>query len=1242
MAEDARSTAPGTVRHGSLDGGLPDVPRFAIARLDTDIIFVNGEGAGQGEEQMRSRVLKRLAIIFIAFFLIVGGCIAYLLTANLVWLRRPLVQKASQAIGRQLRIEGSFSLHIGTITRLTAGRIVIANAPWASAPAIARVRRAEVLLDTASLFHGPVHLVRIDLDGVEIDLEKNTRGQGNWVMGPTKPNEGAGHAPPLPHIDHLRITGLHLSYRGPAHTGPLTVELTKAIIGQDTVGRLLVSLAGTVDGHPIEVSGGGGPLANLVAGGALRGDFHARLGRITARLNGRTASLSSLAGASLDLSVRGPDIADLARLVSDPELGSGPFHLRVSARPAAGGSHIAVVASAHCAILDLAAHGTVDPGHPPSCDLTVALSGRTARALSTVAGLPTLPNAPFSCSGRIRARGFPLTLTHVGVRLGSAVLHADGTLGRPPVMSGTRLSLDLATPNGRLVSALTGITLPPGRLKLRGTVSVVPGGFEIHGLRARLGANTLAANGVVAPSATFAGSTFTFRASGPNLATLDGLARARLPQRPFALDARLTMQPDGFRVDEVRGRLGSDSIAAHGRIVTSGHFDGTSVNLSISGPDPAALAALAGFSGLPRGAFRADARISIQPGMIEIGAIRAALGSNTFAGTVTLANPPGAGPVQVALDGNGPNAAELAQLASVTSLPRLPYHASVRLALSPHAVRFDDAQLTLGREHVTIQGRLVTSAGLGGTSLDITASGDDVSRIGRIIGFPALPKVPFSLHGGLDVIPGAYRMRRLSGTIAGNRVFVDGTIGMEPAGRLDLDFDAAGQRLASLTGVLAGFGVPGIPAELPSGAYTCSGHITHGPGGAVFRTVTFSAGGLSGSLDGTLGPAPSFPGTDLHVRIRAPGTVQLPTPGNRTVRLSKFDAAAHVWLGHRLPAGAQPRLQITGRLAGRRLEVASQPGTAPASPTPKSKLVFPTEPLDLGFLRLFDGTIRCRISELILPATRVKNLAAQIRLTGATLRIDPLTAVVAHGGVLHGVLSISPAGRGYRTHLSAALTGARLDLSRSTSTPRSWSVLDARIMLTGIGRSIHGILASSNGRLSAMLHGGRIAATALETVGGSALMQVLNVINPFAKSQPSTSLECAAVGGRIANGFVTFEPLGLKTSNVTTTGRGSLDLATEKLDVVITAKPRRGLGISASSLTNSLLKVSGTLRNPVPRIRPLAGAANTGVAVATAGLSLLARGLWNRLSSSADTCTSLRRKVDALWKERTKPAPTGQ
>ena len=134
------------------------------------------------------------------------------------------------------------------------------------------------------------------------------------------------------------------------------------------------------------------------------------------------------------------------------------------------------------------------------------------------------------------------------------------------------------------------------------------------------------------------------------------------------------------------------------------------------------------------------------------------------------------------------------------------------------------------------------------------------------------------------------------------------------------------------------------------------------------------------------------------------------------------------------------------------------------------------------------------------------------------------------------------------------------------------------------------------------------------------LLQVLRTLNPLSRSRDYQVLECGIYDVSIVDGRATIDKFIIQTDTMTTVASGTVNLRNERLDIAFRAKPREGIGISLGTVANQLLELRGTLKSP--RIAVDAGrtATTTGAAVATGGLSLLARGLWDRLSAETDTC----------------------
>ena len=118
----------------------------------------------------------------------------------------------------------------------------------------------------------------------------------------------------------------------------------------------------------------------------------------------------------------------------------------------------------------------------------------------------------------------------------------------------------------------------------------------------------------------------------------------------------------------------------------------------------------------------------------------------------------------------------------------------------------------------------------------------------------------------------------------------------------------------------------------------------------------------------------------------------------------------------------------------------------------------------------------------------------------------------------------------------------------------------------------------------------------------------------------SKQLNCMVVRFEVEDGIMKTNNAILDSTDIIVRARGEINLRNEQLELAFRAKPREGIGISLGTVVNELLEVRGTLKSP--RIGVDAGrtATATGAAVATGGLSLLARGLWDRISAEGDIC----------------------
>jgi hypothetical protein len=103
-------------------------------------------------------------------------------------------------------------------------------------------------------------------------------------------------------------------------------------------------------------------------------------------------------------------------------------------------------------------------------------------------------------------------------------------------------------------------------------------------------------------------------------------------------------------------------------------------------------------------------------------------------------------------------------------------------------------------------------------------------------------------------------------------------------------------------------------------------------------------------------------------------------------------------------------------------------------------------------------------------------------------------------------------------------------------------------------------------------------------------------------------------------GELRLEPVVMATDKMVILGHGDIDFSTEKLSLDWVTKPRKGLGISPSALTNALIRLGGTLSHPKIQSKGLEGAAK-------GSLSVLTLGIADRISAEKNVCKKALKKI---------------
>lgn len=139
----------------------------------------------------RRKILLAIILVLLALPVVFAAVVA-----NLDWNRfKPTInEKVTAAIGRPFAIRGDLSVSWDRQPRetgwrawlpwprITASDIMIANAPWGQAPALATLERATFTLAPLPLLARHVVIRQVQLSHPAADLERQADGTANWVF----------------------------------------------------------------------------------------------------------------------------------------------------------------------------------------------------------------------------------------------------------------------------------------------------------------------------------------------------------------------------------------------------------------------------------------------------------------------------------------------------------------------------------------------------------------------------------------------------------------------------------------------------------------------------------------------------------------------------------------------------------------------------------------------------------------------------------------------------------------------------------------------------------------------------------------------------------------------------------------------------------------------------------------------------------------------------------------------------
>ncbi len=223
-------------------------------------------------------------------------------------------------------------------------------------------------------------------------------------------------------------------------------------------------------------------------------------------------------------------------------------------------------------------------------------------------------------------------------------------------------------------------------------------------------------------------------------------------------------------------------------------------------------------------------------------------------------------------------------------------------------------------------------------------------------------------------------------------------------------------------------------------------------------------------------------------------------------------------------------------------------------------------------------------------------------------------------------LTINPTGAD-DADVKIDISAKKMLLNLINQTPDKLSALplyDLEFHAAGSGGDLRELAASLNGLLTMESGGGSLGKVNLGMFDIFLIDEIFGLIMPKSTKDEVLEVNCYASAFKITDGLVKTDPaIAYSTNKLILIARGTLDLKTEKLNFNFNATPTKALKISAGELFNPYIRIGGTLADPNVGLDPSKALLYGGAALGTAGISILAKGLLDRMSTATPLCEEM-------------------
>ncbi|TDJ44549.1 MAG: AsmA family protein [Gammaproteobacteria bacterium] len=1128
----------------------------------------------------KTRWWRIATITIISLLVIVVGLLTWLIN-DTDRTKKAVERLVSTLTDRPFHIYGEFDFTLGSEITVSASRIEWDNAAWSSQPTMLTVGKVQASINFQSILNPPFLITNVEASNVRLDFEWSPDNVSNWMLAKSDspPKKEPQHPLPLL-LDKADLKNVELHFKHPGLTEELIILVESAKQQQDENHNLVTAISAKFDGRKVDIQGHIGPFPELVIAGAVAFDFSATGANSSIRIKGDFDNLAELKDPDLEIEFKAPEIATVLDILNLPEVTHGKALLvgsLVSADEKFSGSLQGSIGEFN---LDGAFEATsLQPLEHMSAHLNS--QGPSARAAGNTVGIHGLPAEPYDLNIQLTDTEDGLAIEAASFKSSGAVITASGLIHEFPALANLDLDLQVNVENiANFDEILPGDDIPALPLSMQVSIrSNTEGDSDSLNIKGQLGQLDAQIDGLLTEDPGFIGSKFSFSAAVPDSKKLGAtLGLPILKTVKMTLRGNAVITQRGIDLQTAGGVIGPHNYSVTGELPFNEKSPQLTFDATINGPDLADMVSIFAITDrVPAMAYKLGGKISFANNRLELRPISGKIGDNNVKvdGALVFGNPTPNIDLQITADGK--NLGSVLQTQGIEGGPAEFYSVGGRLTLSDASIRISALDFRTSDDR--LQGTITVGRqqNPGHINFDLSGSGADLQSL-----LPTIPgytpaAVSFDMQATGEINDRQINISRLSARLGTAKLSLSGTLDLPPNLKATaVSFKASGPHLPDL-GAATGFEPSDIAFD-----------------------ISATMGGTTNNIEMT----------DINITAG-------PSDMRGIFKLNMEDKP-------------QIKLQLDSRvlniqtLQKRFREQAEATAEDQPESTSKDRRLIPDAPIPVNFLNSFDATVKVHIDKLISQRLDLGQVSIDGTLLNGKLDIPNLSARTDKGS-LQSEIHIHP-DQG-KTSVEVTVTAKNIVLvlgELDENMRKNHPGHDIDLHLTSRGDSYREMAAALNGYL--WLRGGerQIKSADLGFLFGDFLSEVFSTINPITKKEPYQTLECDRVFFEIVDGVAQTSPaVFFRTDKLNMTAVGAVNLATEKIDFGIETSPRKGIGISAGDLLNPFIKISGTLANPRLALDPTGTLIEGGAAVATMGLTIVAKSMYKRWLGPRKPCEKL-------------------